>query len=339
VTPLDFQYGGSFQRGTIFSAENPLEEVWAQLSRIGTPEYSSSLVPNRPGIDWAKHSEYASVRIRQGIELRRSSRSASLLTGPIFLYYSFLNLLRACMAILPEVLGAERHGLSYKSNPDLLSNEAKILPGTFSEYLDTTSTTWTRGTTLSLKSCLSRIPEVAGEFKSPHRGELMVVKVSIQAMTRAKTVTLNFDDRWVDEAQFRSNWSIDYPSLKDSCELEERGTSLRVRPEYRPEDYDGVCRFCEERLLNSLVFSSRPDWYALRHEKDHSSLPRAGYYFVAVFILGSIARYRPELIQKALAPGTELEWFINRFMWKAERFFPQLMFSWLYKGQTYFQND
>ena len=334
---LDLSYIGSFQRGLLYRSENPLEEVWTQIARVGTPEYASSLKPVTPGIDWNKHTNYASVRIRQSVELRNAGRNSTLLTRPITLYYSFLNLLRACMALAPEVIGPPHHGLEYRKNDQLLLNEAKLVPGTFTAYLDSLKLPWKAGQVLSLQSCLSQIPEIAAEFNSPERGRTNVVSVSVEAKMGSNTVRLHFNSKSVDEAQFRSAWTTDYPNLKNLCELGEKGTILKVRQEHQPKDYSDVCSICEKYLLNRLAWSEDALWHALRHTEGQLILSRAGYYFVAVFILGSLARYQPELLQSALRSGTEMEWFFDRFMRTAERFFPQLMFSWLHGGtETYF---
>ena len=95
----DIQWFGSFQQGLPYQTENPLEEAWAMIARLGTPEYAKSLIPLDKEIDWDKHATYASVRIRQAVELRQSAKSSSTLTKPIMYYYAFLNMIRAYMAL------------------------------------------------------------------------------------------------------------------------------------------------------------------------------------------------------------------------------------------------
>jgi hypothetical protein len=70
---------------------------------------------------------------------------------------------------------------------------------------------------------------------------------------------------------------------------------------------------------------------------DAEEWPRAAHYLVAAFILASIVRYAPEV----LAPELELQtgWFLRRFLIAADRYFPQLMLSWLMGGDIYFTNE
>ena len=200
---IDLSYIGSFQRGTLFRSENPLEELWAQIGRIGTPEYAGSLIPNKPDLDWEKYAKYASVRIRQALELRKSTSGTSLLTKPILLYYSFLNLLRAFMAITPKIIPKPKHGLIFKPNNQFLFNEAELADGTFTEFLAATGTAWEKGTRLSLSQALCKIPEIAYEFKSPYRGPSGVWAARVSAKMGSHSVLLHFDQQVVDEETFR----------------------------------------------------------------------------------------------------------------------------------------
>lgn len=332
----ELSYFGSFQRGLLFRSENPLEELWAQIDRIGTPEFAGSLVPDRPGVDWVQHAKYASVRIRQASELRKSASGTSLLTKPVLLYYSFLNLLRAFMAIGPEIIAQSKHGLIFKPNNNFLLNEAEFADGTFTEYLAANGMVWKKGTRFSLSRALSNIPEVAFEFKSPDRGQSNVLVATIEAKMSSNSVLLRFDGRLVDEQTFRASWGQELQRLKELYELEPTGIALRLKKEHQPKDYKGLCELCEKTMLNGLLWGDEPTWYVLRLKGGEQELPRAGYYFIALFILGSLVRYQPELLLSALTPGSEPEWFFTRFMQSAERFFPQLMLSWGHKKQTYF---
>ena len=333
---LDFSYTGSFQHGLVIRTENPLEVVWEQISRIGTSEYASALTPEKPQIDWTKHTQYACVRIRQALELRRSSDGASVLTKPLVLYYSFLNLLRACMALGPEVISPSKHGLIYRPYDQLLLNEAEFDAGTFTTYLNSLNVPWTPGTRISLQSSLSKIPEIATDFNSPNRGKSDALPVSVEAKMGSKAVRLHFDQRFIDEQTFRMAWPNEFPTLKDFYELEDSGATLKLKQEHQPNDYGGVCTLCEKTMLYRLVLGNDPVWHVVRHKDGELNLPRAAYYFIAMFILGNVVRYQPELFQRALPPASEPEWFFERFLRSSERFFPQLMISWLERTSILF---
>lgn len=331
----DFAWIGSFQRGATQPSENPLEEVWAQIARIGTVEYAKSLTPTRRDINWDEHIQYACVRVQQALELRRAGAGASILTKPITLYYSFLNLLRAFMALGPEVVGPSGHGLLYRPDKDLLLNEAEFSTGTFTAYLSSDQVAWSRGTRISLKSALSKIPEICEEFRSSGIGQPNALPVFVETRRKAKTVRLCFHDDFVDEQAFRSRWTQEFPTLS-RFELEEKGAILKLKQEHTVDSYEAICSLCNETLLNSLLWSDHPLWYVIRDEADKPTLPRAAYYIVAIFILGNIARYQPELLQPLVLPASGSGWFFERLLRTSERFFPQLMIRWGRKSDIYF---
>jgi hypothetical protein len=73
--------------------------------------------------------------MRQAIELRAATREATLLTAPLSLYYSVLNLTRASLAIREDGLDSKRHGLFFDQDPDILQCRAKVTDGTFASIL------------------------------------------------------------------------------------------------------------------------------------------------------------------------------------------------------------
>jgi hypothetical protein len=71
----------------------------------------------------------------QALEIRSAAQSATLLTKPLLMYYSFLNLLRGVMAVDDDLALTKGHGLKYYSGPSLFDNAAVVNTGTFAEYL------------------------------------------------------------------------------------------------------------------------------------------------------------------------------------------------------------
>ena len=90
---------GSFQTGSILETENPLEEVWSGVALHGSADYLQRSFKPPAGHTAAPYIEYAGTRARQAVEFRESARQASLLTSPLALYYSFLNLMRTRLCL------------------------------------------------------------------------------------------------------------------------------------------------------------------------------------------------------------------------------------------------
>jgi len=132
---------GSFQYNYQFRSDNPLEEVWSQIKKYGSERYVFKKFSQwKDNTDRDKHIKYATLRIRQAVEFRELSKNKSLLTTPLPLYYSFLNLLRAYLALCPEIIPKPRHGLKYQTGKDIFSSKAQLVEGTFTDYLDLSST-------------------------------------------------------------------------------------------------------------------------------------------------------------------------------------------------------
>jgi hypothetical protein len=76
--------------------------------------------------NWQKHLSYLQVRLTQALEFRRAAHSLTLLTAPLTLYYSFLNLMRAYMTLRHEVQAGKHHGLSFHAAASLFESEASL---------------------------------------------------------------------------------------------------------------------------------------------------------------------------------------------------------------------
>jgi hypothetical protein len=176
-------YIGSFQTGTRFTSENPLEEVWSCIALLGSPEHIRSRVSFEESIeDPEVFIDYAVVRIRQATELRAASGESSLLTSPLTLYYSFLNLTRALLAINSEIMPAKLHGLTFESRKNLLNCRAKVTKGTFTDYLEAEGTTWQSGLKVSLADALARVIEISDDCRLVEKMDSLAIPVGRLAL-------------------------------------------------------------------------------------------------------------------------------------------------------------
>jgi hypothetical protein len=100
--------------------------------------------------------------------------------------------------------------------------------------------------------------------------------------------------------------------------------------------YEAITEFLNRVLQTDLRERQTPVWYALRVVDPELVFPREAYYMVALFILGSIVRYEPEMMLEASNPDAEVGWFLRRFLQVAERYFPQLMLMWIEQCPIYF---
>lgn len=334
ILTVSFIQIGSFQKGPSWESENPLEEVWSRVAQVGSREHiKKRWTPERLTDAAAINSvaEYANVRVRQAVEFRAAARGASQLTSPLSLYYSFLNLLRGFYALKRETVPVKGHGLTFRAASSVLGCECLLAPGSFTAYLDAEGASWAKGQAITLRSALARIVEIRDDFPRVADEPTLVDYVAVRAHMSGEVF---FDFQHPDGLSFRADWAKAYPALEALCDLEPEGNVLKLRQSL-PE-YDDVANFLPSLFEADLRLRMSPRWFAQRHVPQPPVLPRMGYYFVAMFVLGSIVRYEPELVREIADPDHEVSWLIGRFLNVAERFFPQLIFNWLTEQTVYY---
>ncbi|MDP2207967.1 MAG: YaaC family protein [Bacteroidota bacterium] len=334
---IGLKYQGSFQTiGIKYPSENPLSELWSRIDQLGSSAFlHNSIRKLTSDEEFEKLIEYSSLRIRQGVQFREASSGSRQLTSPLTLYYSYLNLTRAILALKTSCIPSKGHGLKLVESNSLLQCAAKTGEGTFQEYLKTLGVDLQNNTTFSLQYVLSHIVEFTND-KAIDR-MLVIPPCAISIYVDAEIdgpVLLRFPPAL---KEFRNDWSIEFPHLKGICSLASEGNVLLVNQEFTNDNsYYEISKFCSDHLLPSLTIQEIPTWYLLRNIDDKKVLPRTAYYFIASFILGSLVRYQPESLQDAMDVNSEINWLIRRFISYSERFYPQLMLCWLYGKQIYF---
>jgi hypothetical protein len=335
MNTLGLKYIGSFQSSrTRYRSENPLEEVWTRIAQLGSAEFIRSIFkPDNPD-NWDKIVSYSVVRIRQAVEFREAARQSTLLTSPLALYYSFLHLMRAFLALGPEIIPHKGHGLKFNLGSNLLSSSALISGGTFKDYLSSNDVNIQSDVSITLEEVLSRAIEIAPDYNVLVRNNLgsLVMRIHVDADMDGQTL-LHFPSGF---ESFRTAWRTEFPSLAPCCQLEAEGNVLRVTEDLPPHSYAAVCDFCSRHLDSDLQFNDEPYWFLVRQTDPRLVFPRPTYYFVGMFILGCVVRYEPELMLEVTQPDSKLSWFLKRFVKLAERNYPQLMFRWLHNLEIYF---
>lgn len=316
-------------------SEQPLEDIWSLLGLYGSEEYlHENLTLTKGSITKDTLVKYVAVRMRQAIELRIATRQASILTAPLTLYYSFLNLTRASMAIRQEERSV-KHGLRFKEDTQILTCHASLEDGTFTDYLKWTGISWKRGLEVSLDDCLSRIIEASQDYYTVTLKPPLVSPVGVEAHHSGK-MFLRFHEDWVGgEAHFRASWQDEFPSLVPFCELESAGCVLKVKQDKQPNSLAEVRALCKNMLEINLIPRMEQTWFVIRRTNPDLAWSRPAYYFAALFILGSVVRYQPELMLELTSTNSKWNWFLRRLIDRAERFYPNLMFNWI-TDQVYF---
>lgn len=335
MNKLNLQFVGSLQiKRFTFRSENPLEEVWARISQLGSPEFMLYKIHrNSKNNNWDSFVKYSVIRVRQACEFRKSLQQTTLLTAPLPLYYSFLNLTRSILSLNSASIPTPSHGLTFKKGNNFLDNAALILEkGTFVDYLNSMNINSISNKIFTLNDCLSRIIEINYDytlFCGTNQSSL-VIQIEVEAMTNGD-VSLIFPAHLTN---FRSNWQQEFPSISKTYHLKPEGNVLYRK--FLTPDYKGVSNVLHHTLETDLISRDTPIWYLIRQGTSDPILSRPAYYFISLFILSNIVRYQPELMLEISNPDSQLGWLLIRLLKVAERFYPQLMLSWLYDHPVYF---
>lgn len=326
-------YFGSFQGGRLQRSSDPLEAVWRSVERAGTVDNLTRIATSKGYSPSAARP--ASLKIRQALELRRAAQSASILTRPLLLYYSMLNMTRGFMCAYTGSAGKPRHGLSYSGGASLLECRARAdLEGTFGTFARSIGAKDAdiKALSISLRDLFSLIPELYNDFPLLGAGQSSVVPVRINAY-RDAPMTLRFyvPDKSPDEfeAQWKSmfHWFAEYGEITAAYTI-----SLHARP-----GPDMVEKFCKTYLFHDLRRREDALWYDHRADTSVTTLNRTLAYVASMFILSNVSRYEPEFLEAPTAGLNDLGYFLGAFLENAERFFPQLMLEIINGHPVFFE--
>jgi hypothetical protein len=325
---------GSFQRGTFVRSSNPLEAVWRQVERAGTIDRLTALTVEKghqPSL-----AREASLKIRQAIELRRAAMDTSVLTKPLLLYYSALNLVRGVALAFAGSAGAPTHGLSYSAGTTLLDCKAKVQQRgtfpTFAQSMGAPAADVAPGKEYTLRDLFAVIPELRTDFGLLNAGESSVVLVRIEAIVNGPTV-LRFVISNETESGFQANWQQSFHWLADVCDYE---GPFRLRTKVQLEHDALISEFCHRNLMSDLRHREDATWFDHRVTPGVTLLHRLPAYLAALFILSNVSRYEPQLLDEPTAGLTDLGYVLTTFLENAERFVPQLVLE-LFNGPLFFE--
>lgn len=336
---MDFPYMGTYKHGAHYQTEDALDYVWDQIRRHSSREYLDGAYRMAgTGLTKAEVIDYCLPRFRQACEFRASSRGLSLVTKPLPLYYALLNMTRAFVVLRDEAEPSSSHGLrdSKEKVDDLLSYSVLVTKGgTFGALWHLLGNAGEFPERLTLKDCLSQIPEILWQFNSPWRGMSLCVPVTA-GVRYPGYGELTFAGEYLPDNSFSENWKSWFPDLATcagECNLSNPGKPQFLTAEqlvFRQDhnaDQDRVIAFARTYLTDDIMSMNNKRFFLTLRRQGVPPLRREAAYLGAMFILGSIVRYDPESLLKAAEPDAEVAWFLESFLKAAERFYPQLMLS------------
>ena len=322
-----------FQKDHVYKSDNALTEVWERVQRLSSEsilknKYTFNIHPD----DKEKLIKYVTVRISQALEFRDASKYQTLLSKPLSLYYSMLNLMRATIAIKYEVESISRHGLCFKSDNNILETSALINNGTFNQYLEAKGYHDYINKIVTLKEAISNIIELGKEVETIEGVSIGFTPYYINAYQDGDIIARALDYK----KDFEMYWKDDFPNIALDFEILEKTTLHYKNDIFKIEN--NIENYINSKFLtdlNHLTLNDACIWYQY-NESEKKCLPRICYYHIAFFILSNIVRYEPDNIQSIITQKNELYWVLNRLLYLGERYYPQLVLSEIYDTPVYF---
>lgn len=345
---MDWHYFGRLKRGLSIITESPLEEAWSLVRRHATREFLDSYVYTSGELSKEEVTNYCRARFRQTCEFRESGRNLTLVTKPLTLYYSILNLTRAVIVLRQDKLIEGGHGLgSFKTSTDLMECSVKTnKTGTFPALWQMFPDAGAMPDSITLKDCLSQIPEVLWSFNSPFRGLSLCTPVDLELFSAGKPI-LNFPSGPSPVELFEKEWKGWFPKLAakgGEFEVTAAGKFRVLMPEQlvirqdAAADQVRVLAFSAEYLISDLTSLKTDRFYLDRKMPDVPPIRRELAYLGAMHILSSVVRYEPEALLQTIESGSETAWFLDKVLQAVERYYPQLMMSLAENRDIYFSH-
>ncbi|MBN2567849.1 MAG: hypothetical protein JXB42_00295 [Deltaproteobacteria bacterium] len=310
---------------TAFRSENPLDSVWEELNLLSDPVYLRKAWPQADG----ELILYTCFSIQQAHEYFLASKYVTYATKPLLLYYCFLNLAKAALAMKNDKVPKGHHGLSNPKYEDQIVDCCmKTNAGVFDELNKATA------------SEISIDEEVSAGLFSERAIELLSVYERIYG--KKPSIITPKIGRFPNEVKISVDKSImaHYPSLEDilvaklsrDFEKIETGNSALIfkNKSQLPASQDEAKALADE-IVNRYVL------YSVLHDKRHfidisdRRISQESCYFALMFLLGSAVRYAPSTLHDWLYDLKKSNRsYLERVCNTAARVFPNLMLNLIY---------
>lgn len=314
-------YIGDLDRYTTIKAENAEKYLWSEFLKYRDISFIKRFWPGQNEEDY----RFISSSSYQAYEYFEASKSASIYTRPMLLYYSILNLTKSVLFFCSESKPKDYHGIcKFNFTTDFMLSEGESNNGIFTELSKYLGVTIPNGRKYTLRYFVKNITELSNDYNNEFDDKSMLIPINLNAtmggfmsasISKATGVTK-------DIIVANSNILDDFDIVSDDASI-----CLKSKREF---SYPEIETIGKDMLKQHLVFSIYPNNYDFinLNEPKKQQLPQLVNYFGMLAILSNLVRYKPERVYEITngAPDTHI-WFLNRMCDVAERAFPNLLYS------------
>jgi len=321
---------------------NPEREVWRYLSLFSNKSYIDKLVKEK-----AKDQIVSCVR--QATEFYSLSKSASILTKPILLYYGMQRLAKALIFLKnPDVNvndlrnhGLSGAGISDKIDEFLRSKIQKTRRGIFNEFCRLTTRNYAllkrivyteqdyhsvvnwihecniedflNATEFNVRDLFSLVPELFDLFDFLKMEDNLLISctsLSIRERPNGKLDHLLKVEKKIDLDLLKRK----FPNIGKYAEFNEESNEFRI-----------VSRLTDELMIpNPLVQSETKDLFLISSTNDSTRMSDINVHYVLMFFLCYVTRYKAPLFQRIME-SDKMSGLIEKFIEVSETKFPKLI--------------
>lgn len=329
------RYIGFFEKYTYIRAENPVEKIWNILMMHSDVNYLKKYWSDRSDEDYL----YTTTSIKQAYEYYLASKTLSLNTKPLLLYYSCLNLTKAALFIANDATpNGNYHGL-YESKEnktkrilspnDFLDFKVLSNDGIFSDLAKTLGNEIPHKTEFSMRQFLIDAIELRNAYTGyfNHNSPIIIPSIEISHHGDIEIIFFNFDQLKAEIADEIKTRFLAFDQKLESNYLYLRTTIKRTN------NYDDDLKEVLDPLFDFSVLSNNTYYYNTNPQK----IPNSASLFGISFLLGCLVRYHPEKLYNLFSEkDTSMQWVLGEICEVITRVYPNLMLNVMAKGKIKF---
>ena len=324
---------------TIFT-EQPEEEQWHMLLNFAYPNNINKFLAEKritppPGL-----ADSVAGCITQAHEYFRASKEASLATSPMLAFYGAENLMRGVCALRSASVAAiMSHGMTITGTaapPRIGDFAVSTFARTNTALAHFVQVFSSGGVSIpksewSILELLASIPELKDEFEACYPKE------------QALTIPVQMVKRRTDQLErIRPADLSRFPSPTDALTRVEGFLGAYLMPQISPQmDYIVLRRKLGSQEIGEFSISGQK-FLSLAHLKgaDSITLPPVIRFFLGLFGLGFISRYRPEVWATFVRnDSTGERHLIEKFVALSRRIVPNMCLSHIHESRIVFSKD
>ncbi|BBM16639.1 hypothetical protein G15_0252 [Enterococcus avium] len=321
-----------------YYSENPEEDIWINLKHYSFVENINKYFNERNIESNEELTETISGSILQAFEYFQASRSSTIQTTPLLLYYGATNLLYGAACLIEgEVLKVNGHGMKLINQDNLdkriLSNKIKLVDpnyGGLGVYLKSFSgTDLASGTEWTIMELLGSIPEISHEFINLLSDDASFIVPLEKVISDAETtIRVNLKKMKREQLDKKLENIPDFKSNYHVYEVTQKKEAI-FRTKLNGDDlYD-------QSYLNQYYFP-------IAHNKRGKLISYDSFIFefIALYSLATICRYHPNVWTPFVRTDNSGEInFIEKFLISIRRYFPNYVLDKIQNTKHFYSNE